>query len=91
MEYLTVFLIVFGVIGLRAFQQKVVNANKYPLMGIIGMCIYAGEGSAILLIAKGTIVHVLFGALGAGLGVMTFVYVYNRIFIPAQMRKDHYR
>jgi hypothetical protein len=34
------------------------------------------------MIAKGgTMLHVIPGAIGAGLGVMSFVYVFNRFFI----------
>jgi len=80
MPYLIVFAVVFTVIGLRAFQQKVVQANHYPLMGLVGMLIYAGEGSAILLISKGGLYHVVAGAIGAGMGVVVAVYTYNRIF-----------
>lgn len=80
MEYFIIFLVVFGVVGARAFQQKVVAANQYPGMFIMGVLIYTGEGSAILMISKGTLYHVLFGALGAGLGVMTAVFIYNKLF-----------
>lgn len=81
MQYITIFFTVFCVIGARAFQQKVVAANNYPGMGFVGACIYLGEGSAILLITKGgTMMHVIPGAIGAGLGVMSFVYVFNRFF-----------
>lgn len=81
MEYVSIFFTVFFVIGARAFQQKVVAANHYPGMGLCGCLIYLGEGSAVLMIAKGgTIFHVIPGAFGAGLGVMTFVYIYNRFF-----------
>lgn len=82
MEYVTIFFTVFFVIGARAFQQKVVAANHYPGMGVVGSTIYLGEGSAVLMIAKGgTMLHVVPGAIGAGLGVMSFVYVFNRFFI----------
>lgn len=81
MEYVNIFITVFMVIGARAFQQKVVAANNYPGMGIVGCCIYMGEGTAVLLITKGgTLYHVIPGAIGAGLGVMSFVYLYNRFF-----------
>lgn len=81
MEYVNIFFTVFFVIGARAFQQKVVAANHYPGMGVVGSCIYLGEGTAVLMIAKGgTILHVIPGAIGAGLGVMSFVYVFNRYF-----------
>lgn len=81
MEYVTIFFTVFFVIGARAFQQKVVAVNHYLGMGIVGSCIYLGEGSAVLMIAKGgTIMHVIPGAIGAGLGVMSFVYIFNRFF-----------
>ena len=81
MEYVTIFFTVFFVIGARAFQQKVVAVNHYLGMGIVGCCIYLGEGSAVLMIAKGgTMLHVIPGAIGAGLGVMSFVYIFNRFF-----------
>lgn len=80
MQYLAAFLVVFCVIGLRAFQQKVVAANQYPLMGVIGTSIYIGEGTAIIMIAKGGIWVVVCGAVGAGAGVMVAVYTYNRYF-----------
>jgi hypothetical protein len=86
MQYFIVFMVVFGVIGLRAFQQKVVAANQYPLMGVVGSCIYLGEGTAIIMISKGGLMFVLFGALGAGLGVMTAVYGYNRYFTKLFIR-----
>ncbi|MNR04262.1 hypothetical protein D3C85_1202050 [compost metagenome] len=81
MEYVTIFFTVFFVIGSRAFQQKVVAANHYPGMGVVGAMIYMGEGAAVLMITRGgTLTHVVPGAIGAGLGVMTFVYVFNRYF-----------
>lgn len=81
MEYVIIFFTVFFVIGSRAFQQKVVAANHYPGMGVVGFCIYMGEGSSVLMIVKGgTILHVIPGAIGAGLGVMMFVYLFNRFF-----------
>lgn len=81
MQYLILYCTVFLVIGLRAFQQKVVAANRYPVMGFIGTLIYIGEGSAVLMIAKGgTLLYVSAGALGAGTGCVTFVYLYNRFF-----------
>lgn len=81
MEYVNIFITVFMVIGARAFQQKVVAANNYPGMGVVGCCIYMGEGTAVLMITKGgTLYHVIPGAIGAGLGVMAFVYLYNRFF-----------
>ncbi|MNQ03245.1 hypothetical protein D3C85_159430 [compost metagenome] len=81
MEYVTIFFTVFFVIGARAFQQKVVAVNHYLGMGVVGCCIYLGEGSAVLMIAKGgTMMHVIPGAIGAGLGVMSFVYIFNRFF-----------
>jgi hypothetical protein len=81
LEYVIIFFTVFFVIGSRAFQQKVVAANNYPGMGVVGFCIYMGEGSSVLMIMKGgTIFHVIPGAVGAGLGVMAFVYLFNRFF-----------
>lgn len=80
MEYFVVFAVVFAVVALRAFQQKVVAANQYPVMGIVGGCIYACEGTAIILVSHGGYSHVIPGALGAGLGCITAVYVYNRYF-----------
>jgi energy-converting hydrogenase Eha subunit A len=87
MHYVAAFLVVFGVIGLRAFQQKVVAANQYPIMGIIGTLIYVGEGTAVIMIAKGGMWIVVCGALGAGVGVMTAVYTYNRYFTKLFMKK----
>jgi hypothetical protein len=82
MAYLTLFCTVFMVIGMRAFQQKVVAANNYPGMGVVGTMIWAGEGSAAVMVVRGgTSLHILSGAIGAGLGVMTFVYIYNRFFL----------
>ena len=81
MAYLQLFITVFLVIGGRAFQQKVVAANNYPGMGIVGAMIWMGEGIAVLkVVSGGTLLHVASGACGAGLGVMTFVFIYNRLF-----------
>lgn len=80
MEYLVVFAVVFIAIGLRGFQQKVVTANRYKLMSIVGGSIYLMEGSAILMIVKGGYIHLIVGALGAGTGMVFFVYLYNRFF-----------
>lgn len=79
MQYLLVFAVVFTAIGLRGLQQKVVQANRYVPMGIVGVMIYLMEGTAILTIARGDIYHVVLGALGAGAGVVTFVFVYNKL------------
>lgn len=81
MEYFQLFITVFFVIGGRAFQQKVVAANNYPGMGVVGTMIWTGEGiAAIKVVTGGTMMHVLSGASGAGLGVVTFVFLYNRYF-----------
>lgn len=80
MEYLTVYTAVFLAIGLRGFQQKVIAANRYPFMGFVGGLIYVMEGSAILLVTAGGMISVFFGSLGAGSGIMVFVYLYNRFF-----------
>lgn len=81
MSYFIMFITVFLVIGGRAFQQKVVAANHYVGMGFVGGCIYLGEGSAVLMILRSdSFTHVMAGALGAGMGVMTFVYIFNRFF-----------
>lgn len=89
MEYLITFSVVFGAIGLRAFQQKVIHANQYPLMGIIGTCIYMAEGTAILLIARGGYLNILAGALGAGCGVVSAVMFYNRYFTEMFKKKNN--
>lgn len=80
MEYVGIFAVVFFVIGMRAFQQKVVSANQYPLMGVVGGCIYLGEGTAVLMVVNGGWTYVVAGAFGAGTGVMCAVYIYNRYF-----------
>lgn len=87
MQYVTVFCVVFMVIGLRAFQQKVVAANHYPGMGIVAAMIYSGEGTAILLISRGSWVDVICGATGAGLGVMLAVYCFNTYFSKTFLKK----
>lgn len=81
MEYVVIFCVVFFVIGMRAFQQKVVSANQYPAMGVVGFCIYIGEGASILMVVNGGWTYVIAGAIGAGSGVMFAVYIYNRFFI----------
>lgn len=89
MEYLQLFLTVFCVIGGRAFQQKVVASNNYPGMGIVGACIWFGEGFSIIKVVHGgTLLHVAAGASGAGLGVMTFVFLYNQLFNKRKVLKD---
>lgn len=89
MEYFQLFITVFLVIGGRAFQQKVVAANNYPGMGIVGTLIWTGEGiAAIKVVTGGTMYHVLAGASGAGLGVMTFVFLYNQVFNKRKGFKD---
>jgi len=85
MEYFQLFITVFLVIGGRAFQQKVVAANNYPGMGTVGGLIWLGEGFSVLkVVAGGTMLHVAAGACGAGLGVMSFVFLYNRFFNKAK-------
>ena len=80
MSYVLSFIVVFTMVGLRAFQQKVVNANQYPLMGAIGGLIYLAEGTAVILIARGGINNVIAGACGAGIGVVLAVWTYNKYF-----------
>lgn len=78
MQYVIVFCVVFTMVGLRAFMQKVVNANQYPLMGILGGSIYLAEGTAVILISRGGWWNVAAGACGAGCGVVIAVYTYNK-------------
>lgn len=80
MNYVIVFCLVFFMIGMRAFQQKVITTNHYPGMGFVGFLIYLGEGSAFLLLVKGGFTYVVVGAMGAGCGVMFAVYMFNRFF-----------
>ena len=78
MQYAIVFCVVFTMVGLRAFMQKVVNANQYPLMGFLGGMIYMAEGTAVILITRGGWWNVVAGAFGAGCGVIIAVYTYNK-------------
>lgn len=89
MEYVGIYMVVFFVIGMRAFQQKVVSANQYPLMGLVGACIYVGEGTAVLMVLHGGMPYVFAGAAGAGTGVMAAVYIYNRYFINMFKKVAH--
>lgn len=90
MEYITVAGVVFLAIGMRAFQQKVIQSNLYLPMGVVGGLIYLMEGAAILAIANGGYYHVISGAVGAGSGVVCFVYLYNRLFTKSNknVKKD---
>lgn len=80
MDYLAIYAVVFFVIGTRAFQQKVIATNHYPAMGVVGSLIYLGEGTSILMVAHGGWTYVIAGALGAGTGVITAVYIFNQYF-----------
>lgn len=87
MDYLIIYAVVFFVIGTRAFQQKVIAVNHYPAMAVVGGCIYLGEGTAILMVAHGGWTYVIAGALGAGTGVVTAVYMFNRYFMNIFKKK----
>lgn len=80
MDKVLMFAAVFTMVGLRGFQQKVVAATQYPMMGIVGGLIYLAEGSAVIMVAKGGYWNVAIGAIGASTGVMMAVYIYNRYF-----------
>lgn len=88
MDKVLMFAAVFTMVGLRGFQQKVVAATQYPMMGIVGGLIYLAEGSAVIMVAKGGYWNVAIGAIGASTGVMMAVYVYNRYFSNLFMKKD---
>lgn len=88
MDKVLMFAAVFTMVGLRGFQQKVVAATQYPMMGIVGGMIYLAEGSAVIMVSKGGYWNVAIGAIGASTGVMMAVYFYNRYFSNLFKKKD---
>lgn len=75
-----VFLMVLFALGLKSFQQKVMVANRYSMMGGIAGLIYMGEVSAVVIVAQNDMTHIAAGVIAAMLAVPGGVFIYNRFF-----------
>jgi len=87
MSYLAVFLMVLFALGLKSFQQKVMVANRYSMMGGIAGLIYMGEVSAVVIVAQNDITHIAAGVLAAMIAVPGGVFTYNRFFLQRKTRQ----
>lgn len=73
-------IVTFGIIFLRAFQQKNVANNQYLLIGVTGFLIAALEVSGIQIALTGGFAIALTAGIGAAIGATSAVWLHNRLF-----------